>query len=230
MQLGLFRLPSLKNLFPLFLLFFSIASFGQEIHFFDVHGNRITKEQFERQRDNRVNLGLSFQKGKITETRLVVRTNTGVISPEVRNAILLNLQQVSGKIIDKSEMIIINYYQGKDKCNSSGSNSASLSEREAYIAEYQNRISRLGQTSKYNMFAVKEGIVDPTGLLQYYPDVDLLVEKTFFKYKYPCGSFVIIKPDGEYYAYFGEYSTDQVIKQAKKLLKNNVRQTIPELP
>ncbi|MGB4398971.1 MAG: hypothetical protein WBJ10_06345 [Daejeonella sp.] len=209
----------MRNLLCLILLLLSsIVSSAQEIHFYDVHGKKISKEQFEKQRDSRVNLALSFQKGKTTETRLFLRSKTGFISQEVLNKIISNLQTVTGKSIDRSEMMIINYHQGKDRCNSSGSG-ATLEQWKVARAKYRRQLERLGQGSPYYMYASKEGIRNSYGFLQWYPDLDFLIEKTFFKYKYPCGSFVIIKPDGEYIAQYGEYSLEQVIKQAKNLLK-----------
>ncbi len=205
--------------FSTIFLFCTGSLLAQEIHFFDVKGNRITREKFEKLHDNRVNLGLSFQKGKITETRLVSRIETGVIPQDLRNQILSNIEVASGKEINRLEMIIIYYYQGKDKCNSSGNKTATLEERKAYMAEYEKQIAKLGQTSGYSLHSIDDRDKDTYGLKKSYPDVDLLVEKTFFKYKYPCGSFVIIRPDGEYSAYFGEYSADQVVKLGKKLLE-----------
>ncbi|MEJ7691908.1 hypothetical protein [Daejeonella sp.] len=207
----------MNKLFLVFILLLSsVFSFAQEIHFFDENGRRITKEQFERQRLNINKLGLSFQKGKVTETRLVFRTKTGILSQEIRNTILSNLQDAIGSEINRSEMIIINYHQGYGNC--SHGTGASLPAMKVAISEYKSQIKRLGQTSEYHMYATKDGLRDHYGLINWYPDANLLVEKTFFKYKYPCRSFVIIKPNGEYYAYFGEYSRDQVIKQAKKFL------------
>ncbi|MES2872289.1 MAG: hypothetical protein V4708_01105 [Bacteroidota bacterium] len=209
----------MKNLLCLvILLLVATVSSAQDIHFYDVHGKKISKEQFEKQRDSRVNLALSFQKGKTTETRLFLRSKTGFISQEVLNKIISNLQTVTGKSIDRSEMMIINYHQGKDRCNSSGGG-GTFQEMKAALAKYRSQIGRLGQTSEYNMYATKEGLKENYGLVERYPDLDLLVEKTFFKYKYPCSSFVIIKPDGEYYAYYGEYMQEHLIKQAKILLK-----------
>jgi hypothetical protein len=195
-----------------------MISFGQELHFYDVHGNRINKEQFEKQRDSRINVPLSFQKGKIIETRLFPRSKTGTISQEIRNEILSNLQKVTGEVLNQSEMTIINYHHGKDACNSSGS-MLNVWDLKSAIAKYRRQIQRIGQTTQYYLYASQDGIKDSYGLIERHPDLDLLVEKTFFQYKYPCGSFVIIKPDGRYIAYFGEYSWNQVIKEAKKLMK-----------
>jgi len=209
----------MRNLPGLFILLLcSVISFGQEIHFYDVDGIRITKEQFEKQRDTRVNVRLSFQKGKNIETRLFPRSKTGFISQEIRNKIILNLENVTGKVVSPSEMVIINYYQGKDACNSSGSGESRWEMKKA-LAGYRRKIHSLGQTSQYYMYASKDGIKESYGLVERFYDLDLLVEKTFFQYKYPCGSFVIIKPDGKYIAYFGEYGRDQVIIEAKNLLK-----------
>ncbi len=208
----------MRNLTALFiLLLFSTVSVGQEIHFFDVQGNRITKEQFEKQRDIEVNLGLSFQKGKITETRLVPRFQTGIIKEETRNTILLNLQEEIGQVVSKTELLIITYHQGKDRCNSSGG-STYLWEMKKTISQRRRQIKILGLTSEYYLYASPEGIRSFYSLMDWQPDKGLLVEKTFFKYKYPCKSFVLIKPNGEYYAYFGEFSRDHMINQAKAML------------
>lgn len=206
----------MKNLLCLvILLLVATVSFAQGINFFDVQGNQISKEQFEKQRDSRVNVALSFQKGKTTETRLFPRSEIGVISQERRNKIISSVQESTGKSISDTHLIIINYHQGKDACNSSGNRNKP--EMKKYIANHRKKLSRLDNVSEYHLYATLDGLKDYYLLLDWYLDKNLLIENTFFKYKYPCKSFVIIRPDGKYGAYFGEYGSDQVIEMAKKI-------------
>jgi hypothetical protein len=44
-----------------------------------------------------------------------------------------------------------------------------------------------------------------------------MAERLFFKYHYPCESFVVISKKGEFISYFGEYSKEYVWKVAKIL-------------
>ncbi len=207
-----------KLLSFLLLVLYTQVSFAQEVHFFDAAGNSITYDQFELLRRSGQFLGLSFQKGKTTETRLFPRFETGVISQQTRNEILLNLEKEKGSVVNRNELLLITYHQRKDPCNSSGGMKYQWEMRKE-VAQRQRRIKQLGLSSEYYLYATPDGIRNFYNHLQWYPDRDLLVEKTFFKYKYPCKSFVIIKPDGGYYACFGEFRHDQMIDQAKKFLE-----------
>lgn len=210
---------SLRNLAVLFsLLCCSVFSFGQEIQFFDVQGNRIDKTKFERQLDNRVNLALSFQKGKITETRLLTRRMTGILSQDTLKVILSNLKELEANKVNHAKMIIINYHQGNDACNTSGSTDPL--QYAMWINHYKDQVARLPNTSQFFISATKDVPERSKGVIEWYIDKSTFIEKSFFKFQYPCGSFVIIKPDGKYLAYFGEYAKDMLIKEAKKLLGN----------
>ena len=57
--------------------------------------------------------------------------------------------------------------------------------------------------------------------MTWHKDPEAIIQKTFFKHHYPCGSFVIINPDGKYASYFGEYSQRDVWDVLRALMNTN---------
>lgn len=45
------------------------------------------------------------------------------------------------------------------------------------------------------------------------------MERTFFPYHYPCGSYVVIAPDGTYRGYLAEGHGDQILEDVEILKK-----------
>ncbi|MEN8817084.1 MAG: hypothetical protein ABF274_09480 [Nonlabens sp.] len=76
-------------------------------------------------------------------------------------------------------------------------------------------------TSNSVMYIVKqnEPIFETEVLLPWQYDPKGLIEKQFFKYHYPCESYVVINPYGVYKSYFGEYGPDQAFEDLKLLSK-----------
>ena len=57
---------------------------------------------------------------------------------------------------------------------------------------------------------MKDGLEKYEGLLDWHKDPDGITEKLFFNYHYPCSSFVVISPNGNYLSYFGEFGKEYV--------------------
>jgi hypothetical protein len=55
--------------------------------------------------------------------------------------------------------------------------------------------------------------------MDWIPDPEGIFEKNFFKYPYPCRSFVVIHPSGEYRSILGEFPDSQVMLALKILNK-----------
>ena len=56
--------------------------------------------------------------------------------------------------------------------------------------------------------------------MDWYKDPYHIIEKLFFKYHYPCSSFVVISKTGEFSSYFGEISKENVWEAAEKMTHN----------
>ncbi len=55
--------------------------------------------------------------------------------------------------------------------------------------------------------------------MTWYKDPYGTIERLFFKYHYPCSSFVVLSKEGEFISYFGEFSKEYVCKVAEILTK-----------
>ncbi len=46
-----------------------------------------------------------------------------------------------------------------------------------------------------------------------------MIERLFFKYHYPCSSFVVISKNGDYISYFGEFGMKPVWEATQQMNK-----------
>lgn len=83
---------------------------GQELRFIDVNGREISKDEFVRQQDNRVNLTMSFQVDRRIETRLIKRENIGQLPADTVMLLRNALGKSTGKTIPSNHLIVVNDY------------------------------------------------------------------------------------------------------------------------
>ncbi|MEJ7694665.1 hypothetical protein, partial [Daejeonella sp.] len=122
---------------------------------------------------------------------------------------------------DKStsnELIVLIYYPGKDPCNGLERNST----WNIFDGEYQRKLKKI---STYDHFWVYK---NDENLKYYHPrrvnwqsDKNQLVEKLFFRYHYPCFSFVVLNKKGKYLSYFGEFGKNTVWELSKEFIEMN---------
>lgn len=112
----------------------------------------------------------------------------------------------------KDDIIIINYYPGMDYCNSSGHKSNSYIS--AKYQNYERRINRVNNVKQFFVFTSKVG-TEKYGKLKWVEDKNALIESVYFPLHYPCGSFVLIDPNGNCYIYKGEYNIDDIFELLK---------------
>jgi hypothetical protein len=112
--------------------------------------------------------------------------------------------------------LIVIYYPGKDECNSTGLGNTPESLRKnvksvARYAEKQDAVSPL------YIYKNPHGLEKYRGIQEWTNDPDGLFEKQFFPFHYPCGSFVVISPKGNFRGILGEYPISQIDVALKKL-------------
>lgn len=188
---------------------------AQEIEFYDTDGKRLSKKEFLRKSDSRYNLALSFQTGKTTVSRLVKRDKVGRMSPDSLRVLRTHLGKATGSDIPGEQYIIVNYHPGIDPCNTGGASDRTFLNNK--FRAYLTKVQALKNFSQAFIYASNEGLEKYAGIINWFPDQGNVIQRTFFNYHYPCGSFVIISPDGRYYSYYGEYSHDQVLRHAKTM-------------
>ncbi|MBA9079616.1 hypothetical protein [Rufibacter quisquiliarum] len=121
--------------------------------------------------------------------------------------------------VDRTKPLVIIYYPGKDACNSSGSGSAAnVSPQKDELTRRTQKIANVNPVRIYRTYA---GLENKRSGATWHKDPEQVIEKTFFKYHYPCGSYVILAPNGKYISYFGEFMQEQLLKELKEIMKGS---------
>lgn len=194
---------------PLFVISFSThAQSGYQ----DEMGREVSRGYFEKQILEGPYFGIpDGDNGKI----LVHRMPFGKVDPTP-----FFEKTGNSEALEQGISLIVIYYPGKDECNSTGEGNNSSS-----IAKEHKTLSRWAE--KGNAAPPVYIYGNPHGLEKYgdkvawIPDPDHVFQDQFFRYPYPCGSFVVIHPSGEFRGILGEYPLSQIQVALKKLNRAN---------
>lgn len=196
------------------------SGFSQSITdiYLDENGQKISKQEFKAHSEN--NVGYFYLEGISDNGKVFFmekRLTTGRVSLQVVNDLRTHLQNISHSEINKNNILVVNYYPGPDLCNQSGD----LPRLNSRIKSYQRKINRQKNVSQFFIYKTDDGLGIKKEDLTWYPDENNLWQTHFFKYHYPCFSFVIVRPDGHFYLKKGEYHTRQVFKGLRELNQIN---------
>lgn len=180
----------------LFLLAFKVkAQTEAKVKYFDVNDREITEKEFKKARQTNTVLDIVIDSNR----KLVERQEIGSVD---RHKIQMALEKATNKKIDSNKLIVIIYHPGPDPCNSSGSGDM----EEAYN-QINTEVNKVAKASIFYIYKNFNGKKEVSKATRWNDDPENLVERTFFKYPYPCGSFAVIDKSGKYISYFGEYPT-----------------------
>lgn len=132
----------------------------------------------------------------------VKRYHTGKLSDDERDQLYNYLSSVSGMELNKQLPVLLLYHQGNDPCNLSGA--ATISSRRRW---FDYAVGLLYKKTRANVMVMYTSV---ERVAELYPDIPAYYDKyrvlgKFFKYHYPCGSIMVINPNGNIAYYFGEY-------------------------
>ena len=182
----------------------SCSSLQRDFTYLDINNNEISKSKFRQKRST--NQYLDIQIDSLNQKKLIERTKTGKLENfEAYRSLVSNKTSVK---LDNTKPLVIIYHPGKDACNSSGS--ATKETLKNWHKTLEDGVQQLKANAPIYLYKEKEGLEKYDGILNWHKDPDGLTEKLFFKYHYPCSSFVVISSDGEYISYFGEFSKEYV--------------------
>lgn len=178
------------------------AQQSENIKYFDTRNRPISEKKFNERRAT--NAVLDIVGDSANHRKLIEREENGQFADYAK--LISALEKASGKKIDAGKPLVIIYYPGKDKCNET----ISLSKFTSYYRSLQK------QSDAHIIFVYKDfGSSTGNNPAQWIKDPDALVEKSFFKYHYPCLSFVAISKTGKYSSYFGEFPPAFIEKAVK---------------
>ena len=202
----------MKKITQLALLFIGSSVFSasaqQKINYCDENLKPITKEYYAKMSKNVDFLSIQHQVDSTVYTILVQRDQSGTIPLDSLKLLRKDLEMSTQTSINEQQTLVIEYYPGSDRCNSSGAGN--------YLMRKSDNDFKKKKKNTLFFLIYKHDVQLPGSADdQWKPDLNARIERYFFPFHYPCGSVVAIFPDGSYTAYKGEYSLEYFYKHLK---------------
>lgn len=172
--------------------------------YFDENNLEITEAKFKE--ISSTNKLLEIPGDSIHHKKLTQRGQRGQI--DNRAALELALEQATHTSIEADKPIVIIYYPGDDPCNSSGSPNPELVKE--WHDELEKGVYDMAKVKPIYIYKNDDGLKKYRRHLDWKKDPEGMIERLFFKYHYPCSSFVVISKEGHFVSYFGEFGKEYV--------------------
>jgi hypothetical protein len=216
----------MKQIILISTLILSFNFFGQveksKPVYIDQYDHEVSKEYFEKMKTNP---GLmAVHNDSLNVFKLITqyqRKSTGKIddSQYLIDELVLKLNIAA----DSTKPILLIYYPGKDRCNSTGS--ATHATRKQWYYELEKGTKKIAGIKPIYVYKNSEGLEKYDGIMEWQKDPNSIIENYFFKYHYPCSSYVIITPERNFIAIYGEFGKESVFKNLKEISKIDKEKT-----
>ena len=177
--------------------------------YFDERGKRILYPEYEEKILNGPYFGVPGKQSG--DMRLVHRMPAGLTDARL-------FYEKLGKMdaFQAGQPLVVIFYPGKDECNSARSTSdpKTLKSDNLAVLKY---VKKHGATAPVYLYQQPHGLEKYEGLQEWIPDPEGVFSQNFFSIPYPCRSFVVISPRGNYRAILGEFPISQIDVALKKL-------------
>ncbi|NNC49564.1 MAG: hypothetical protein HKO01_03415 [Flaviramulus sp.] len=190
----------------IFLFFTNLNLYSQENkkphYLYDETWNRLTLKEYINKQDLRFNLPVEVENDTAVIARLVPRKSYGILKPSVKKDFLKMLSEISKRDIDSFKTIVINFHFEKN-------NSI-----EYYTSnnQYNKKMDRSKWIEQF--YFTESGYQFESKHSDVFQDKFKVIEKLFFKDYFQGDNYVIIKPDGKFFRYYGEYQLSKVYQHA----------------
>ena len=191
----------------LFLLGFQEKLLGQS--YFDERGKRILYPEYEEKILSGPYFGVPGKQSG--EMRLVHRMPVGLTDARL-------FYEKLGKMdaFMSGQPLVVIFYPGKDECNSARSTSDPKTLKSDHLAVLKY-VKKHGAAAPVYLYHQPHGLEKYEGIQEWIPDPEGVFSQHFFSFPYPCRSFVVISPKGNYRVILGEFPISQIDVALKKL-------------
>ena len=198
----------MKYLIIIISIFYStIFNAQNKIIYLDDDLNEIKAKAYAKSNDN--NYFLEIEDNDTLFKIKIKHFKAGKLSKTEHLNLKEELSKLSGQTISDKSKIIINYYHGKDKCNSSG-NPKLAGER---FISFSEKVNNKRNTVQLFMYKSSEDLLKYGQKINWVEDKNKKVSELFFPLDYPCGSAVIIYRSGRYKSFRGEYDLNRILEK-----------------
>lgn len=198
------------------ILFYSCSSTkigNAKTKYFNENNIEISKSKFDQIRST--NKLFEIPGDSINHKKLTLREKRGKIND--RKSLEFLLEEVTNQKINSNKPIVIIYYPGKDHCNSTGATNKEWIIN--WYGQLEEGLNQIAQVKPIYIYKDNDGLKKYDGILDWKKDLDGIIERLFFKYHYPCSSFVVISKEGDYISYFGEFGKKYVWEATQLMSK-----------
>ena len=177
--------------------------------YFDERGKRILYPEYEEKIVNGPYFGVPGKQAG--DMRLVHRMPVGLTDARL-------FYEKLGKMdaFKAGQPLVVIFYPGKDECNSARSTSdpKTLKSDNLAVLKY---VKKHDAAAPVYLYQQPHGLEKYEGIQEWIPDPEGVFSQNFFSFPYPCRSFVVISPRGNYRAILGEFPISQIDVALKKL-------------
>ncbi len=177
--------------------------------YFNELGKRITYADYEQKILSGPYFGVPGEKPG--DQKLVHRMPTGLTNARM-------FYEKLGMLSDfqAGRPLVVIFYPGKDECNSAESTSDPklLRTNHEAVLKYAKKF---GTAPPVYLYQQAHGLEKYVGIHTWIHDPEGVFATHFFQFPYPCKSFVVISPKGNYRAILGEFPISQIAVALKKL-------------
>ena len=175
--------------------------------FIDENGKNITKPVFDNKAATQKYTYTHTQNDTVLITKLILREEFGSLKEGERQQAIKSLERLTGKTLDTTKTIVINFYF-KQPTNLQSCINYYVNDKK-YIKYFKNNKTETQFFITVKGFNYKKDYV--------FEDKENVIKDLFFKNELACGNYIIIKPNGHFLRHNGEYRQDEI----PKLLNEN---------
>ncbi|MEC3906013.1 hypothetical protein VOI54_03230 [Tamlana sp. 2201CG12-4] len=208
-----------KITISILITFYSLFSFSQKKELYvNDDFKYITKTEFDRKSDHPLGYNLRFDLDSCYLNVKVSRYIKGKIKLSLLDSIKTSFNKFNQIKLDDSDALFVNYYPGDDNCSSRGYK-ANFKKR---YNEFYRNINKIENLKQLFIYKSDDGLRGFGKKINWQPDINNLIENTFYPIHYPCGGYLIIDSKGNYISERGEYCYSKIlIKELKTFASNS---------
>ena len=202
---------------PLFLLIgFYHISIAQEqpTKYYGPEWEEIKEEDYLDFQTKKDYLTLFYDLDTAAIGKVFQRETKGRFTKDQRDILYSHLEKISGRIIEKNSLVIINYFPESDFLYYQGL----FQEEEKYFEKYSKMLKRYRYVEQFFIAAIENNKLKINGF-DLIGDRGQFFENEFFQYYIPYGSYVIVYPSRRFVRYLGDYDFIELVDRIKKYHK-----------
>ncbi|MDH7444814.1 hypothetical protein [Aquimarina sp. 2201CG14-23] len=183
--------------------------------FFDTIGQEVSPEQFYALARELKNISLFFTDGPILMGFLIPREHHGQLQKEDYSIFTQHLTNISGKKVDTTKTIVIDYLSAQSKKKRSETDRKSS--WRILTPYHAKKLKKITNGQHYWIYSPENYDIDyyRTNKINWLEDKNKILEQLFFAYEVQFSIFLMVKPDGRFMIYYGEYGEYSKLKGNK---------------